>query len=146
MTAKPLYRTFSLLLLQLHTFSSSRDLENHRRTTHDLEQLTAKFMPRDGGFNRGTRIDLMESTHERIVFRASYEHQVNGGATTHWTHHGIFVRPSLAFDFDLFISGPSLARQGDLKKRIESRFHKCLELPVWQDDEGIFHPISECGK
>ena len=53
----------------------------------------------------GTTIDLESSSPDRIVLRTSFHHMDENGYYDGWSNHTIIVTPSLAFGFNLRITG-----------------------------------------
>jgi hypothetical protein len=70
-----------------------------------IEKLVADHMPSGSGIDTGTTIDFEKSRADRLVFTCSYHHMNETGYYDGWTDHTVTVIPSLAFGFDLKISG-----------------------------------------
>lgn len=102
---KQLYREFAQIVnARLNCLKNGNEewLNNH---TERLEYLTKNFMPSGSGIDIGTTLDLDESTTEKLVFIFSYHHMNDGGYYDGWTEHKLIVTPSLAYGFNLRITG-----------------------------------------
>ena len=73
--------------------------------TDTIETLVENFMPSGSGIDCGTKIDLDQSTGEKLVFHFSYHHMNENGMYDGWTEHSLIVKPSLQFGFNLVIKG-----------------------------------------
>ena len=62
-------------------------------------------LPDGSGFDNGCSIDLDASNSNRIVIHAPYHHMDENGCYDGWDDYKIVVTPSLAFEFDLKVSG-----------------------------------------
>ena len=71
----------------------------------DIIDTIMQDAPSGSGIDCGTKIDLEKSTGDKLIFYASYHHMNDGGMYDGWTEHTIKVMPSLAFDYDLKITG-----------------------------------------
>ena len=61
--------------------------------------------PSGSGWDKGTQLDFGASTPDKLVFYGSFHHMNEHGFYDGWTEHRITVKPSLAFGFELTISG-----------------------------------------
>jgi hypothetical protein len=115
MTSKTVIKTIAMCVRALHDARKSRN--NHGAALHQeiLDYLEKNVLPDGGGFNTGTRIDLLgcemhlpepRGRHQRLTFRTSYQHFTDAGAPDGWTDHTVFVYPDLASDFHLKVHGP----------------------------------------
>lgn len=76
--------------------------DKHQET---IEKLVSDKLPSGSGFNNGTSFDFERSKPERLVFHTSYHHMNENGYYDGWTDHTVIVTPSLAWDFNLRITG-----------------------------------------
>jgi hypothetical protein len=97
------------------------DWENRHKET--LRELVKEHMPSGSGFDNGTRLDEDRSTSEKLVFVTSYHHMNGVGYYDSWTEHTVVVKPSLAFHFDLKVTGKD---RHDIKEYIAEVFHASL--------------------
>lgn len=88
-----------------------------------IRHLVTHFMPSGSGFDCGTKIDLDESTPEKLVFYTDYHHMNEAGYYDGWTEHRITVRPSLQHGFTLTISGKN---RNEIKDYIHQVFDYAL--------------------
>jgi len=76
--------------------------DNHTET---IDSIVKKSLPCGGGFDCGTEFNFSESKPDRLVFTTSYHHMNENGMYSGWTEHKVIITPSLAFDFDIRITG-----------------------------------------
>lgn len=69
-----------------------------------LRQIERDLLPSGSGIDRGTKIDLVASSANKIVLRASFHHMDEWGYYDGWTEHVITVRPAFC-GLDITISG-----------------------------------------
>lgn len=93
-----------------------------------IEELLSDF-PSGSGFDNGTKLDLDDSTGEKLVFTTSYHHMNDGGMYDGWTDHVVTVEPSLEMGYRLKIRG---SNRNDIKEYIADIFHSCLDAEVEQ--------------
>lgn len=89
-----------------------------------IQKLMKDHLPSGSGFDRGTAICLDSSNADRLVFVTEFHHMNETGYYCGWTKHRITVTPSLAFGFDLKISGPN---KNNIREYIESSFASALD-------------------
>jgi len=81
--------------------------------------------PSGSGFDNGTTVELGRGG--TLVFYTAFHHMNDGGYYDGWTEHTVRVKPSLAWGFDLTISGRNL---NDIKDYIAEVFDTWLREPV----------------
>jgi hypothetical protein len=84
-------------------------------------------MPSGSGVDIGTKLDLGESTSDKLVFSASFHHMDEHGGYDGWTDHKIIVTPSLQFGFNLKITGRD---RNQIKDYLSDIFHTALTSHV----------------
>jgi hypothetical protein len=100
-------------------------LAKHTERIHQLVDL----LPSGSGWDNGTKIDLDASHANKIVLYGGFHHMNDGGFYDGWTEHTITVTPSLAFGFDLRISGRN---RNDIKEYLHEMFsHALRQEIVW---------------
>lgn len=99
-------------------------LVRHTERIQSLEQ----YLPNGSGFNSGTKLDIEASGAGKLVFTTSFHHMNDNGYYDGWTTHIVTVKPSLARDFKLSISGPN--RNG-IKDYMHEVFSSCLDDEDW---------------
>jgi hypothetical protein len=92
-----------------------------------LEHFAKCYLPSGSGFDNGSKLDLSESTPERIVLSTSYHHMNEGGMYDGWSEHTVIVTPSLASGFNLRITGRD---RNAIKAYIAECFHDALTVEV----------------
>lgn len=98
-------------------------IEKH---TDSLKAIEAK-LPSGSGWDSGTKIDLVKSTPERLVFFGSFHHMNDGGFYDGWTDHEIIVTPSLQFGFNVKVTGRD---RNDIKEYLAGLFLEALGQEV----------------
>ena len=123
--ARYLYSELASTVDALHTCETKPEQYGEwiGRHTENIGKLVSEYMPSGSGFDCGTKMDLIESHTEKLVFTTSFHHMNDGGFYDGWTDHTITVRPSLVFDFTLTISGRD--RNG-IKEYLGQVFQECL--------------------
>jgi len=76
--------------------------EKHEEMIHFIEK---ELLPSGSGFDAGCRLDFEVSTPNRIVIRADFHHMNGDGGYTGWTEHMVVITPSLAFGFEVKVTG-----------------------------------------
>lgn len=100
-------------------------IEKHTDRLKVIETL----LPSGSGWDRGTTLDLVKSTGERLVFFGSYHHMNDTGLYDGWTDHEIIVTPSLQFGFNVKVTGRD---RNDIKEYLAGLFLEALgqEVPT----------------
>lgn len=101
--------------------------EWERRHAARIESLVKSCMPSGSGFDSGTKIDLVLSDGERLVFDTSFHHMNDNGMYDGWTDHRVIVSASLLHGFRLSISGRN---RNEIKEYIHEMFEIALSQPV----------------
>jgi len=76
-------------------------IEKHEKTINDVME----FAPSGSGIDCGTKMDVERSDTNKLLFYAEYHHMNENGFYDGWTKHEIKIIPSLAFEFDIKITG-----------------------------------------
>lgn len=100
-------------------------------------KLVDDYLPSGAGWDNGTKIDFEASTTDKLVFYGSYHHMNEGGYYDGWTEHRIIVTPSLAFGFDLKITGRN---RNDIKEYLAECFRGDLDRLFIVDTSGKLLP------
>jgi len=123
MKSKLVYQTIaSLVQARLNCIQA----ENHEwlfKHTSRIEAIADLHLPSGSGIDCGTKIDLDESTSEKLVLNLSYHHMDDWGSYDGWTDHQIIVTPSLAFGFNLRVTGKN---RNDIKEYLHEVYSCAL--------------------
>jgi len=103
--------------------TQKNDAAAHHRDK--LAGLTDGHMPSGSGFDNGTTLDLDASSEDKLVFNTAFHHMNENGFYDGWTEHKVYVTPSLAFGFDLRITGKD---RNDIKDYIHECFASALKV------------------
>lgn len=90
-----------------------------------------KLLPSGSGWDEGTK--LSDSTNaKRIQLHGAYHHMNPNGFYDGWTEHSIVITPSLAWGFEMKITGPN--RNG-IKEHLHEIFDYALRELVDEFEE-----------
>ncbi len=92
-----------------------------------IEALVKAHMPSGAGFDSGTSLDVSASHEDHLTFKTAFHHMNSDGFYMGWTEHKITVRPSLAFDFRITVSGRNV---NGIKDLIAECFETALDQEV----------------
>src|SRR6266704_3653238 len=104
MSERPLYKHLASIVGARLNCQKSDNIEWLDKHEESIEYLVKNFMPSGSGIDSGTKIDLDESTSEKLVFHFGFHHIDENGMYDGWTEHTLTVLPSLCFDTVLKIS------------------------------------------
>lgn len=110
-------------LVQARANCANGNNEWFERHTDAAEDLVKEYMPSGSGFDAGTKIDFDKTTPERLTFTTSFHHMNENGYYDGWTKHNVVVTPSLAFGFNLRVTGRD---RNDIKDYIAETFQDAL--------------------
>lgn len=127
MKLTPLYRRLASLLDSADRCDAANNTEWATRHRNTLRALVKQHMPSGSGFDSGTKLDEDASTPDKLVFLTSFHHMNDCGMYDGWTEHKVTVTPSLAFGYDLRVSGRD--RNG-IKDYIAETFGHALDTEV----------------
>lgn len=122
-----LYAKLASLVVAIQNCEKSGNAEWKERHTEKLEALVKEHMPSGSGFDAGTRLDVLESSSNRLVFVTSYHHMNEAGMYDGWTDHAVIVKANLAFGFRLIVGGRD--RKG-FKDYCADVFHTALQTDI----------------
>lgn len=123
-----LYQQLASLLQAVENCRASGNAEWLQRHSDNVAALVREHMPSGSGFDSGTQIDLDASRGgARLVFDTSFHHMNDAGMYDGWTVHRVTVHPSLAFGFELHISGRD---RNQIKEDIAECFHTALSTEL----------------
>ena len=143
----PLYRELASLLaardncLKSDNSDSTEWLDKH---TASMEYMAENYMPSGAGIDCGTKLDLVASKPNRLVFTFSFHHMNDNSMLYRWTEHTLIVTPSLTSGIDLRITGRD---RNQVKDYLYETYHWALTQEVWQTGDcewhsALYEPIS----
>ena len=127
MRKHPLYKAIAYTLAAYQRCIETGNKEWEDKHGDLLEEFQGNYYPSGSGFDRGTILDLEKSTPNKLVFHTAFHHMNDNGYYIAWTDHEITVKPNLAFDIDITISGKN---RNEIKEVIHQEFHNCLTQEV----------------
>ena len=103
----PLYRHLASLLLAVRTCEKSGNVEWQRRHAETIDELCREHLPHGSGIDGPhATLRISESSPDRLVIGpADFHHMDEFGGYDGWTYHTLIVKPSLAFDIELRVTG-----------------------------------------
>lgn len=94
------------------------------------------FLPRGSGIDKYPKLILDKSNENKLMFKFSYHHMNDVGFYDGWTDHILTVKPSLAFGFELKITGQN---KNEIKDYLYEIFEGYLNSEVvWDQNEGNY--------
>lgn len=133
MATEKVYRKLAQLVGAYHRCKSPDANESQRewadKHAQTIRDLCSRYMPHGSGLDadRSGKLDLANSSEEKLVFWADFHHMDEHGSYDGWTSHMVTVRPSLALGFRLSISGPN---RNDIKGYIGQAFEIALNAEI----------------
>lgn len=124
---KPLFQALASTLEAIQNCEKSGNTEWHQRHMTRIGRLAKDNLPSGSGFDAGSGIDVDASKPNRLVLYTSFHHMNDDGYYDGWTEHTVIVTPSLAFGFDLRVTGRD---RRDIKDYIAETFQYNLEQEV----------------
>jgi hypothetical protein len=118
----PLYRAIAQTLAWIHNDPPGEWAE---RAQHKLRILLGK-LPHGSGIDHGPTI-LPDSEPDKLQFDMSFHHMDDSGYYDGWTDHRITIRPSLANEFDISVSGQD---RNDVKYHLAEVFDYALSQTI----------------
>lgn len=122
-----LYEEIAQLVLAMENCKKSKNADWLDKHNDRILKLVKNHMPSGAGFDGGTLFDFVKSTSEKLVFNTAFHHMDSNGYYSGWTEHVITVKPSLAFDFTMHISGQNV---NDIKDYMHETFDTALRTEV----------------
>jgi hypothetical protein len=123
----PLYQKLAELVLAIDNCEKSGNSEWRVKHNEYLQKLIKQYLPSGSGFDAGTGLDICESNPQRLVFTTAFHHMNDAGYYVGWTEHKVIITPSLAFGFDIRITGRD---KNDIKNYINECFYSALRTEV----------------
>jgi len=99
------YKRIATLLSAMENCRKSGNKEwelKHEKSIHDI--IKNEF-PTGCGFDAGTRLDFDRSKPNKLVFATDFHHMNESGFYDGWSAHEVIVTPSLAFGFEVRVTG-----------------------------------------
>lgn len=100
--------------------------DNH---TEELEKIEKQFLPSGSGFDSGTKIDIENSSRNKIILSTSFHAMDENGFYDGWYDFKITIKPDLLFGFTLSIQGKDY-RKNPLKSYIFEIFSDILDTEI----------------
>lgn len=100
----PTYKAIASTLQAVRNCQAAGNTEWEAKHLETLKALEDD-LPSGSGFDAGTTFDVEASSPDRLVFHTSFHHMNEGGMYDGWTEHKVTVKPSLAHDFTVIVTG-----------------------------------------
>jgi hypothetical protein len=104
MKNKGIYSKISGLLYAIQNCEQTNNTEWLTKHQDSIQKL-CKDLPSGSGIDNGTKIDMYLSKPEKLVFDVGFHHMDDNGSYDGWTEHKVIVTPSLAWGFEVRITG-----------------------------------------
>ena len=120
-----LYAAISRKLKSIESCRNTGNAEWEANHSEKLDELIQE-LPSGSGIDSGTKL-LDNSTPDRLVFQADFHHMDENGFYDGWTEHQIIVTPSLAYGFNVRITGRN---RNEIKNYLADLFNPILNMEV----------------
>lgn len=120
------YQAISRALGALRRCEASGNQEWQAKHSDAIDTL-CDDLPSGSGFDSGSKLDLDESTPEKLVFTTAYHHINDCGMYDGWTEHKVILTPSLEMGCHLRVTGSD---RNQIKDYIAEQFGYILEADV----------------
>lgn len=127
---KQLFQRIASAMQARENCQQSGNIEWFGRHGQTIMALVENYMPSGSGFDNGVIFDFDESKTDRLVFNTAFHHMDDGGMYDGWTDHSVIVTPSLAFGFNLRITGRD---RNEIKDYIAEVFQSALSEELTDD-------------
>ncbi len=116
-------------LAAYHNCQAKGNTEWEAKHMQAIEDCMKRTAPSGSGIDCGTKLDD-SSTPDKLVFTLSYHHMDEHGSYAGWTDHTVIVTPSLAFGFNLKITGRD---RNQIKEYLHEVYQGWLSTPcnIW---------------
>ncbi len=124
-TRNPLYKALaSTIAARLNCIESDNTewIGKH----HDRIDALQDLLPSGSGIDCGTKVDLDNSTGEKIVLTADYHHMNENGMYDGWSNGTITITPSLAHTINIDFDWPLEGDDCDLLDYLHQTYHWAL--------------------
>lgn len=125
-----LYRKLAQSLAARENCAKSGNVEWFDRHAETIQQLIENHMPSGSGFDNGPGFDWEASNPNKLVFHTSFHHMDDDGMYDGWTDHTVTIVPSLAYGFEIRVSGRD---RNKIKDYIAECFNSALEQMIDHD-------------
>ena len=99
------YQKIASSLEAYQTCLKENNLEWIDKHSDYIESVCANNLPSGSGLDNGVKFSFSESNPNKLVFITAYHHMNENGYYDGWTEHKIILRPSLAFGYNMHITG-----------------------------------------
>lgn len=120
-------KNIASLLLAIENCKLSGNTEWQAKHKLRIDAIIATYAPRGSGIDCGTRLDWDRSTPEKLVFNCDFHHMNENGSYDGWTKHTVVCTASLAYGFNLKITGKN---RNDIKAYLAEVFYDFLDQKV----------------
>lgn len=137
-----LFKRLAQLAEQHSNCITANNTEWKRRSQDEIEQLVKDYLPSGSGVDNGTKFDFdasMKQAGKVLVFNTAYHHMNENGMYDGWTEHAIIVKPSLAHDFSLSVSGKD---RNEIKEYLAEIYSSALSDEYWSLREAYFRTVE----
>jgi hypothetical protein len=119
------YRKIAGLIHAMENCTKDGKLDWYLIHKKNAEAIVERYLPSGSGFDGGTQIHFGMTTSEKLVFLTGFHHMNENGFYTEWTHHRVTIKPSLAFGFNITITGRDVK---NIKDHIGNSFAEMLDM------------------
>lgn len=124
---RKIYQIIASKLLAMQNCEASGNHEWRGKHWQAVCDIVNNHFPSGSGFDRGTEICDAESKPDKLVIIANFHHMDENGYYDGWTDHKVIVTPSLAWGFNLRVTGKD---RNSVKEYIADTFHHVLGMEI----------------
>ena len=117
----------------LNAHSTCVDLNNTEwieKHNDSIEFICDNILPSGSGIDSGVKFNFDESNPNKLVFNTSFHHMDEYGYYDGWTDHKLILKPSLAFGYNLKITGYN---KNEIKDYLSDVFSSYFDMPISSD-------------
>lgn len=97
-------KKFARVFVALLNCIKSKNDEWKVKHSSTIDEL-CKNLPHGSGLDAGCSFDFENSKPDKLIFLTSFHHLDENGMYSGWTYHKIIIVPSLAFGYEIKITG-----------------------------------------
>lgn len=135
-------KLYQYIARNLETWVESDHTGHSEAARERAKKAVKELMPSGSGIDNGTKLNLVKSTGDKLVFDVGFHHMNDAGYYIRWTHHQVVVKPSLAHEFDLKLTGRDF---NGIKEYLGDIYHEALAQEVSSDTIAKWYAKSTSG-
>ena len=123
------YQALTKWLMAKRNCEKSGNNDWYDEWSNHIDKLM-KTAPSGAGMDNGTQLVEEECSEYRLVFTTSFHHMDEYGGYDGWTEHKVIVKPNLAFEIEINITGRD---RNQIKEYLHEVYHCWLNEMVEEE-------------